>query len=150
MSDTPEQWEPRIAEAEARAEKFQRLHAEGMIEHELRKAAEEAGAFNASQIVMLLKGSSRLVEADGKHAVRVVTTDENGKEVFHTVAEAIGHAKQKRDNENLFVKPAPVQPARPNTPPKINWKTLSQEEYRKIRAEHPEWIGLDPLPKRRR
>ena len=150
MSDTPEQWEQRIAEAEVRAEKFQRLHAEGMIEHELRKAAEQAGAFNASQISTLLKGNSRLVEVDGKHAVRVVTTDENGKEVFHTVAEAIGHAKQKRDNENLFKKPVPVQPAARTTPPKIDWKNLSFPEYLKIREEHPEWIGLDPLPKRRR
>jgi hypothetical protein len=84
MSDTPktpEQLEQRIAEAESRAEKFQRLHADGVIEHELRKAAEDGGAFNADQIIMLLKGKSRLVDAGGTQVVRVVSMGDDGKEV---------------------------------------------------------------------
>jgi hypothetical protein len=60
MAEKIEEWKQQLADAQAKAEKFARLHVDGVIEHELRKAAEEAGAFNADQIITLLKGKSRL------------------------------------------------------------------------------------------
>jgi len=151
MSDNVEELKKQLAEQESRAERFQRLHAEGVIEHELRKAAEDAGAFNTDQIVRLLKGKSRLVEADGRQAVRIVTLGGDGKEVHHSPAQAIWHLKQDRDNDNLFrdtmhAKPSLATPAAPMTPDKIDWKRLTHPEYLKIRQEHPEWLGLKPLP----
>jgi len=149
---TPEQWEEHIAEAKARGEHFQRLHAEGVIEHEVRKAAEDAGAFNPEQILRFLKGKSRLVEAGGKHVVRVVTVGDDGKEVHHTPAQAIWHMKQNKDNFNLFrdtmTQTSTLAPQ--PTKPKLDFKHMTPEQYLKIRAEHPEWLGLDPSRNKRR
>jgi hypothetical protein len=144
-----EQLKERIAEQEARAEKFQQLHAEGVIEHELRKAAEEAGAFNADQIITLLKGKSRLMEAGGKQVVRVVTVGDDGKEDHHSPAQAIWHMKQNRDSDDFFKDTMHAKPTLAPQPakPKLTWN--SHEEYLEIREKHPEWLGLDPLPKRR-
>lgn len=80
VPETPEQWEQRIAETKARAEQFERLYTEETIERELRKAAEDAGAFNPDQIITLPKGKSRLVEAGDKQVVRVVSAGDDGKE----------------------------------------------------------------------
>jgi len=149
MSDTPEQWEQRIAEQQARAEKFQRLYAEGMIEHEVRKAAKDAGAFNADQVLPYLQPRGKLVEVDGKQVVRIASTDEEGQETLHTPAEAVGIMKRTKDFENFFPT-APVKTPAPAGPPKLDFKNMSQEEYRRIRSEHPEWLGLKPLPQRHR
>ena len=146
---TEKELKERIAEQEARAEKFQRLHAEGVIEHELRKAAEEGGAFNADQILALLKGKSQLVEVGGKQVVRVVTVGDDGKEIHNSPAQAIWHMKQNRDNDNFFKETMAAKPtlAPQSAKPKLAWS--NHEEYLKIREEHPEVLGLDPLPKRR-
>ena len=160
MSDKPsttEQWENRIAEEQKRAEKFERLHADGVIEHELRKAAEEAGAFNADQIITILKGKSRLVDAGGKQVVRIVTVGDDGKEVHHSPSQAIGHLRQDKGSHNLFrdlmsqtftlAPPAKIE-AKPDLEKLL--KNMPMEQYIKLRQEHPEILGLKPLPKRGR
>jgi len=154
---TPEQWEKRIAEQEARAEHFQRLHAEGVIEHEVRKAAEDAGAFNAEQILRFLKGKSRLVEVNGKQVVRIVAVGDDGQEVHHTPAQAIWHMRQNKDNHNLF-RDTMAQTPTLAPPTQIDSKTdlrkllknMPMEQYLKLRAEKPEIFGLKPLPKKGR
>jgi hypothetical protein len=149
MSDSVDELQKQIAEQETRAETFQRLHVEGMVEHALRKAAQEAGAFNADQVLPYLKPRGKLVEVDGKQVVRIASTNEEGQEILHTAAEAVGIMKRTKDFENFFpTAPAPT-PA-PAGPPKLDFKNMSQEHYLKIRTEHPEWLGLDPLPKRHR
>ena len=144
----------RMAETQAKADKFERLHAEGVIEHELRKAAEDAGAFNADQIIMLLKGKSRLVDAGGKQVVRVVSVGDGGQEAHHSPAQAVWHMKQNKDNFNFF-KDTMTQTstlAPPST--KIDLgklvKNMSHEQYLKLRAEKPEMFGLKPSPKQGR
>lgn len=159
MSDTPQtpgQLEQRLAEAESRAEKFQRLHADGVIEHELRKAAEEAGAFNSDQIITLLKVKSRLVDAGGKQVVRVVSVGDDGKEVHHSPAQAVWHFKQNKDNFNFFRDTLTETPtlAPPSKIDKTDLRRLLAnmpfEQYLKLRAEKPEILGLKPLPKKGR
>ena len=148
----------RMADAQARAEKFERLHADGVIEHELRKAAEEAGAFNADQIIRLLKGKSRVVEVDGKHVVRVVKIGDDGKEIHHSPAQAIGHLKQDKGNKgNLFLETMAAMsmlapPAKLDAKPDLKklLKNMSHEEYLRLRQQQPELFGLRPLPKRGR
>ncbi len=157
MSDTPktpEQLEQRIAEAESRAEKFQRLHADGVIEHELRKAADEAGAFNSDQIITLLKKKSRLVDAGGKQVVRVVTVGDDGKEIHHSPAQAVWHFKQDKDNSNFFRDTmtqtstlAPSEKIDSKTDLRKLLKDMPFEQYMKLRTEQPEILGLKPLPK---
>jgi hypothetical protein len=109
--------------------------------------AADAGAFNADQIITLFKGKSRLVEAGGKEVVRIVTVGDDGKEIHHSPAQAIWHLKQDKDNffffrDTLSAKPTLAPPSTPSTPPKLDFANMSAEEYRRIRSEHPEWIGL--------
>lgn len=154
---TPEQWEERIGEAKARGEHFQRLHAEGTINYELRKAAEDAGAFSADQIVIFLKGKSRLVEADSKQVVRIVAVGNDGQEVHHSPAQAIWHMRQNKDNDNLFRDTmtqtptlAPSSTIDARTDLRKLLKNMSFEQYLKLREERPEVLGLKPLPKKGR
>lgn len=157
MAEKIEELKQQLAEAQAKAEKFERLHADGLIEHELRKAAEEGKAFNADQIIALLKGKSRLVEVGGKHVVRVVTLGDDGKEIHHSPAQAVGHMKQNKDNHNFFrdtmaATSTLAQPSGANlgkTDLEKLLKDMPMEQYIKLRAEKPEMFGLDPLPKRR-
>jgi hypothetical protein len=151
---TEKEFNDRMADTQARAEKFERLHAEGVIEYELRKAAEDAGAFNADQILPLLRGKSRLVDAGGKQVVRVVSVDGNGHEVHHSPAQAIWHLKQDKDsNGNLFKDFLSEQQtlATPSKVEKTDLKKLlanmPMDQYIKLRTEHPEVLGLNPLPK---
>ena len=150
---TEKEMQDRMADAQARAEKFERLHAKGVIEHELRKAAEDAGAFNADQILTLLKGKSRLVDAGGKQAVRIVSVGDDGKAVHHSPAQAIWHLKQDKDNENLFKDTLSAKPtlAPPSKIDKTDLRKLLAnmpfEQYMKLRTEQPEIFGLKPLPK---
>jgi len=148
MSDNLEELKKKAAEAEERAAKFERLHAESTIRRELLAAGEQAGAYSPVQLLPYLTPGARLIEANGQQVVRIAKTNEKGQETLHTPAEAVGHLKQVKDLENLFKKPVPVQPAAPTTPPKIDWAHMTHPEYLKLRDEHPEWIGL--APKRRK
>jgi len=143
MSDNIEEMKKQIAEAGARAEKFQRLHAEGMIERELRKAAKEAGAFNVDQVMPYLKPRGKLVEVGGKQVVRIASTNEEGQEVLHTSAEAVGIMKRTKDFENFFPT-APAPSPAPAGPSKPDFKHMTPELYIKIKAEHPEWLRFKP------
>ncbi len=150
---TEKELNDRMADAQARAEKFERLHAEGVIEDELRKAAEAAGAFNPDQILTLLKGKSRLVDAGGKQVVRVVLVDGDGKEVHHSPTQAIWHMKQNKDNFNFF-RDTMAATSTLAPPAKIDAKTdlrkllehMPMDQYMKLRKERPEVLGLKPLP----
>ena len=154
---TEKEMQDRMADAQTRAEKFERLHAEGVIKDELRKAAEAAGAFNPDQILTLLKGKSRLVDAGGKQVVRVVSVDGDGKEVHHSPAQAVWHMKQNKDNFNFFrdtmaATPTLAPPAKidATTDLRKRLKDMPMDEYIKLRTERPEILGLKPLPKQGR
>jgi len=143
----------KLAKAEQRAEKAERLFTESTIQRALHDAAVKHDAFNPSQIITVLKPSARLTQAgDGQFEVQVVTREidpATGQEVETacTPDEAVARMKQNRkENENLFnsVLPAPAAPAPAG---KIDVRKLTHEEFLKIRAEHPEWLGL--APKRR-
>ena len=117
------------------------------------KAAEEAGAFNPDQILILLTGRSRLVKCGRKQVVRVVAVGDDGKEAHHTPAQAIWHMKQDKGNFNLF-RGLMSQTSTLAPPAKIDAKpdleklmaNMTPEEYRRLRREQPEIFGLNPLP----
>ena len=57
-----------------------------------------------------------------------------------------------KDNHNLFkdtMAQTPTMAPQP-TKPKLDFKNMTSEQYLKIRAEHPEWLGLDPWRNKRR
>jgi hypothetical protein len=155
MSDSIEEVKTQLAEVQQRAEKWERLHTEATIKRELLAAGQQGGAFHAPQLLPFLEPKAKLVEVNGQHVVRVVTTDEQGKEVMHTPAQAVANMKKHGDYANLFretmvAKSTLAAPATPMTPDKIDWDHITHPEYLKIRQEHPEWLGLKPSPKKGR
>jgi hypothetical protein len=85
--------------------------------------------------------------------VRIVTTNDDGKEVRHTPDEAVANMKKQAGHANLFKETMAAKPTLA-TPAKIDVRklleTISHEQYLKIREEQPELFGLDPLPKKGR
>lgn len=156
MSEKIEELKQQAAEAQERAERWERLHTEATIKRELLAAGQQGGAFHAPQLLPFLEPKAKLVEVNGQHVVRVVTTDEQGKEVMHTPAQAVANMKKDGDYANLFRETMVAKStlAAPVTPEKIDLekllKNMSPEQYRKLRAEKPEIFGLKPSPKRGR
>jgi hypothetical protein len=144
MTDNIEELKKQAAEAQQRAEKWQGIHAEATIKRELLAAAEQGEAYYAPQLLSFLMPNAKLVEADGKHVVRVVTTGEDGKEIHHTPAQAVAYLKQVKGMENLFRSAPAKSPAPAAAPHKIDWKKITPAQYREIREKHPEWVGLRP------
>ncbi len=138
MSENLERLQQSAAEAEERATKFERLHAEATIKRELTRAAEEGGAHNSLQLLPYLLPAAKLVEINGQQVVRIVKTDETGQETMFTPKEAVAHLKQINDLGNLF-KSAPAEPA-PAATPKPDWKGMTHEQYLKLRAK----LGFGP------
>ena len=157
MSDqekTPDK-DKQLAELKARAEKWERLHTESTIRRELLAAAERGGAFYGPQLLPWLEKDAKTEEVKGQFVVYVQGTDENGKKIRRTPDEAVANMKRQSDFANLFketmvTKPTLATLSAPITPDKIDWNNLSHPEYLKIREEHPEWLGLKPLPKKGR
>jgi len=61
-----EQFEERIAASEQKAQQWERRYKEATISHALEDAARGQGAFNADQVVTLLRGMTKLVETTDK------------------------------------------------------------------------------------
>lgn len=152
-----EQFEERIAASEQKAQQWERRYKEATISHALEDAARGQGAFNADQVVTLLRGMTKLVEttdkATGKPTGRfeaVVdfpeTDPKTGKPVAvqKTPEEAI-----RRMNElpgtygNLFASSAPKKSVTKQQDP-IDVRKLTPAQYREIRKTNPERLGLRP------
>ena len=154
MPENVEVLKKRAADAEARATKWEKLYTESTIHRELLAAAERGGAFHAPQLLPWLKKDAKLEEVSGQSVVRIVTTNDDGKEVRYTPDEAVANMKKQAAHANLFhdtigAKPTLAAPAK--VAGKVDLRKLMenmpQEQYLKLRAEQPELFGLDPLPK---
>lgn len=156
MSENVEVLKKRAADAEARAAKWEKLHTESTIRRELLAAAERGGAYHGPQLLPWLEKDAKLEEVSGQSVVRIIATNEDGKEVRHTPDEAVANMKKKAAHANLFRDTMCAKPtlATPATPTKVDLRKLMenmpQEQYLKLRAEQPELFGLDPLPKKGR
>ena len=153
MSENVEVLKKRLAEVEARADKWEKLHTESTIRRELLAAGERGGAFHAPQLLPWLEKDAKLEEVGGQSVVRIVATNDDGKEIRHTPDEAVANMKKQAAHANLFrgtmgAKPTLAAPAKIDVRKLL--ETISHEQYLKIREEQPELFGLDPLPKKRR
>lgn len=152
-----EQLEKRIAAAEEKARQWERRYKEATISHALKDAAAAQGAFNAEQVVALLRGMTKLVEitdkATGKPTdqFKVVvdfpeTSPKTGKPVTveKTPEEAVKRMKELPGTYgNLFVSGAPEKSTTKQQDP-IDVRTLTSAQYREIRNTNPERLGLRP------
>jgi hypothetical protein len=156
MSENVEDLKKRLAETESRAAKWEKLHTESTIRRELLAAAARGGAYHGPQLLPWLEKNAKLEEANGQSVVRIVTTNDDGKEVRHTPDEAVANMKRQAAHANLFHDTMDAKPtlATPATPAKVDLRKLMenmpQEQFLKLRAEQPELFGLDPLPKKGR
>ena len=146
MNDDIDNLKRQLGEAKEKAEKFERLYAESTIKRELTKAAEKAGAFNPDQLLPYLVPDAKLMEVNGQPSVRVVTKDDDGKEVHHTPAQAVARLRQIKKMENFFKDLLAGQPtlAPPSTPEKIDLRKITPQQYMEIRKNNPELLGLKP------
>jgi len=153
MPENVEVLKKRAADAEARADKWEKLHTDSTIRAELLAAAERGGAFHAPQLLPWLKKDAKLEEVSGHSVVRIVTTNDDGKEVRYTPDEAVANMKKQAAHANLFHDTMGAKPSLA-TPAKVDVKklldTISHEQYLALREKQPELFGLDPLPKKGR
>jgi hypothetical protein len=136
----------KVKETEAKATEWETRFSESTVKRELQEAAVTGEAFNPTQLVTLLKNSSKLepvMGADGKPTgdhKTVVTLD--GK--TYSPAEAVAAMKADvAQYGNLFKTPSVAGAGASSAPAfvpgsgQIDWANLTQAQYEQLRGKHP-------------
>jgi len=165
-----EQFEKRIAAAKQEAQQWERRYKDATISRDLKDAATSQGAFNADQVVALLREMTTLVEITDKATGQpsgqfktVVDFSETDSKTGKTITmrktpeEAIRRMKELPEAYgNLFTSNPAPQPTTPTTRTKpstrpatkhedlVDVRTLTPAQYREIRNTNPERLGLRP------
>ena len=165
----------KLQEMEKKASFFETLYRDSTIERALQDAAVKHEAWSPSQVVTLLRGQTKMLEETdpktgkltGKfkpmvemQAVNSTTGEAESK--AYTPEDAVKKMKDTPDTwGNLFrsgvvsgigagTATGGLMPGQSGRLDAAAIRKLTQEQFREIRANHPEWLGLDPLPKRGR
>lgn len=135
-----------LAQAEERAKKWEGLYTETLVRRAIMDAADRAGAYHGQQLLPFLQEHGRLEEVKGQYVVYFVGEDDSGKKIRRTPDQAVEHLKKNGDYWNLFKDTMAAQPtlAAPSTPPKIDFKKMTPQQYLEIREKNPELLGLKP------
>ena len=151
----------KLKDAESKAQAWEQRYVESTINRELVDAAASNDAYNQKQLVSLLRPKTKTVEvtdAAGKGTGEfqiVVALDDvvDGKPVVTELSPDAAVKRMKALPEmygNLF-KSNVVSGVGANTATgsqlpggKLDLKSMSQAQYREIRAKHPELLGLRP------
>ena len=137
-----EQLGGKLKETEQKAKEWEGRFAESTIKRELQEAAVKGEAINPKQIVLLLKPSTKIVEADGEYKTVVEieeTVDGKTATVQCSPEEAVKKMKEQVEAYgNLFKTQAvnglgKTAPEKKADAGKIDWDNLSHEEYMKLR-----------------
>ena len=159
-----EQFTKRTADLEKSAKDWEQRYRDGTIEQALMDAAVKSDAFNVGQFITQLKPLTRLSEimdektGKGTGKFKVVVdfpdTDPNTGEPTVTLHTPTSAAKRMKELSaiygNLFKSGvvsgvgAATGGLASGSGGKVDPKTLSQEQYMKIRAENPALLGLRP------
>ncbi len=162
MKQTQEQYESQLTEARAAVKVWEDRFHESSIQRALQDAAVANDAYNPSQVINLLKPLTKLKpmvdettgkEMDGFETVIDFTDrDDKGNTVMtqRTPDETVKRMKELSDYANLFksnvVSGVGANSATGGISPGINGRVdvrnLTPEQYRKIRKENPELLGL--------
>ena len=165
----------KLQELEKKAAFFETLFRDSTIERALQDAAVKHEAWSPSQVVTLLRGQTKMLEETdpktgkltGKfkpmvemQAVNTATGEVETK--AYTPDDAVKKMKDTPDTwGNLFrsgvvsgigagTATGGLTPGQGSKLDAAAIRKLTQEQFREIRANHPEWLGLDPLPKKGR
>ncbi len=162
-------FQARLADMEKKAATWESMYRDSTIQRSLQDAALKNEAFNPRQIVTLLKPMTKMIEdtdpvtkrPNGLYKVVVEMPDvdpKNGESVLmvRTSDEAVKRMKELPDQYGNLFKSGVVSGIgsgaatggfTPGSGGKIDVRKLTPQQYREIRAQHPEWLGL--APKRR-
>lgn len=160
----------KVTELEKKAATWETLFRESTIERALQDAAVKNEAFNAEQIVILLRGNTKLLEdvdeKTGKTTGRYVpkvnmpsVDPQTGEAVTLTLdpEAAVRRMKETTDIYGNLFKPNVVSGIGAGqaaggygrSGEKVNVKALTPAQYREIREKNPEKLGLRPKSARR-
>jgi len=155
-------YQGKLAAAEQRAIAAEQRWRDSTIMRALQDAAVEHEAYSTRQVVMLLKDWTRLVEkvdANGKGTgqfdVMVDFPDKDattGQEIktTKTPSEAVKRMTDVTEYQNLFRRNvvsgvggnSAIGGLTPGSNGRIDVRSLTHEQFLKVRAEHPELLGL--------
>ncbi len=161
-------YQGKLTVAERRAEQAEARWRDSTIMRALQDAAVEYESYSASQVVTLLKDKTKLVErvdekgkGTGQFDVMVDFPDKDattGQSVMtsKTPSEAVKRMTEIEEFHNLFRKNvvsgiggnSAIGGLTPGSNGKIDVRQLTHEQYLKVRAEHPELLGLRPQGRR--
>jgi hypothetical protein len=165
----------KLQEMEKKATHFETLYRDSTIERALQDAAVKHEAWSPSQVVTLLRGQAKMLEVTdaktgkltGKYNPMVEMASVNSatgevETTAYTPEDAVKRMKDDKDTwGNLFrsgvvsgigagTATGGLTPGQSGRLDAAAINKLSAEQYREIRATHPEWLGLNPLPKKSR
>ena len=154
-------YENELGDWKGRATRWESMYKDQVIQTSLQEAAASGDAFNAGQIISLLRPWTELREEvgeDGKPTGKIIPMidfpdiDEKTGENIKTLRSPRDAVKRMRElpqlHGNLFkmnvvsgVGSGSAAGANANAG-KVDVSKLTPEQYRKLRAEHPEQLGL--------
>ncbi len=161
-------YQGKLTAAEKRAQEAETRWRDSTVLRALQDAAVEHEAYSSSQVVTLLKGTTKLVErvdekgrGTGQFDVMVDFPDKDattGQSVMtsKTPSEAVKRMTEIAEFQNLFRKNvvsgvggnSAIGGLTPGSNGRIDVRQLTHEQYLKVRAEHPELLGLRPQGRR--
>jgi len=165
----------KLQEVEKKASFFETLYRDSTIDRALQDAAVKHEAWSPSQVVTLLRGQTKMLEETDPKTGRLTgrykpvvemqalnTTTGEIETKAYTPEDAVKKMKDTPDTwGNLFrsgvvsgigagTATGGLMPGQGGKLDAAAIRKLTQEQFRDIRANHPEWLGLDPLPKKGR
>jgi hypothetical protein len=162
------EYQQKLADIQKARDEWEARYRVGTVEQALQEAAVKGDANSPDVLMAVLRPMTRLTEVmdpktgkgTGKFEVKVDFADiapETGEpyNAIHTPETAVKRMKEIEKYGHLFRSGAiggvgsnsATGGLLPGGGKKVDVRNLTQEQYVKIRAEHPEWLGLRP-PKR--
>jgi hypothetical protein len=170
-----ETYAAKLQDIEKKATHFETLFRDSTIQRALQDAAMKHEAWSPSQVVTLLRGQTKMLEETDPKTGKLTgtykpmvemqsvnaTTGEMETQAY-TPEDAVKKMKDDKDTWGNLFKSGVVSgigagtatggltPGQSGKLDAAAINKLSAEQYREIRATHPEWLGLNPLPKKGR
>ena len=147
-------YQKQLKETIESSDRWKSMYHDSTITRALQDAAVKGEAFQSSQIVTLLKGTTKLMEEEGNYKVVVEFNDTNEKGEHVTLAltpdEAVERMREKPETFGNLFKSNVVSGIGGNSATgglmpgnkKVDVRKLDPETYRKLRKDHPEMLGL--------
>jgi predicted RNase H-like nuclease (RuvC/YqgF family) len=151
-----EQYKNELESTKESAKRWEQMFKQSTVQRSLLDAAVQGDAYEPSQIVTMLQPFTELKEEDGQFKTMISFQDVDEKtgepiETLRNPLEAVSRMKELKKYQNLFnsgVVPGIGGSNSGVAEGDIDVSSLTQEQYRKLRRENPERLGLPPNRRR--